>query len=298
MNDLLSQLESLNTGDSFESSEKLLHAKTHCGVMSASNINKLATYQPDPQAIATLEVEIEELDYQISTSTRGTKTAEKAREAKQKQLDRMVNDELPEGAIAWCDKLAADRMFGFVEKLDVSFDNFATRYGKEHEPLAVEALKQRFPDYDFRFVNDAQEFITLDGFGLVGATPDSIVFVNGVRFATLDIKNPPTKSIHLEYGLIENVLQFKRDYPVYYWQLVKQAMCAKVNTMCFVSYCHYAPEHLKLFYYEFELIQDDAEFLLSRIVKADKYIKDRIEKLNSRFLVSKKEELTTVNKTN
>jgi len=263
--------------------KEITHAKTHNGVMSASNINKLATYQPDPSAIAALELEIEELDYQIANSSRGTKTAEKERETKQRKLDRMFNDELPQGAIEWCNRLAADRIFGFVEKMDVSFDNFATRYGKEHEPLAVEALKQRFPQYDFRFVNDEQGFIVLDGFELVGASPDSVVFANGVKFATLDIKNPPTKSIHLEYGLIESAAQFKRDYPAYYWQLVMQAMCAKVDVMCFVSYCHYAPDHLQLFNYEWGLVHDDAVFLLSRIKKADKYINDRIQGLNERF---------------
>ena len=263
--------------------EQVTFARAHCGIISASKVAKLATYQPDPATISALEREIEVRDYQIANSTRGTKTAEKSRETKQKQLDRMMNDDLPEGAIEWCEKLAADRLIGFVEKMDVSYDGAATRYGKEHEALAVAALIEKFPAYDFRFTNENQRFIKLYDFDYVGATPDALIYERrylDYKKATLDIKNPLSKVIHLRYKLIKSIDDFKRLYPLYYWQLVHQAMCAKVDIMCFASYCHYAPEKFRLFYFEFAVPQADADFLLSRIVKAELMIASIIEQFN------------------
>jgi len=285
-NELLKQLLGLDTSKlksiKLESPEddQITFARAHCGVISASKVATLATYQPDPQAIATLEREIEELDCQIATSTRGTKTTEKARETKQRQLDRMLGDDLPEGAVAWVESLAMDRITGFCEESDVSFDSKETRWGKSKEALAVDALKARYPEVVFYNTGEKQKFIKLDGFDFVGATPDAIV-TDTEDFAVVDIKCPFSRRIHgMDYRSIQSFAQFKRDYPLYYWQATLQMMCAKVDKFMFASFDPRQKSPHDLFVHEFDLVREDADFLLSRIVKAELMIASIIERFN------------------
>jgi len=264
--------------------EKITFARNHCGIISASKVATLATYQPDPQAIATLELEIKELDCQIANSTRGTKTAEKARETKQKQLDRMLGDDLPEGAVKWIEELAMARLTGFCEESDVSFSSKETAWGKSKEALAVESLERRFPALDFRATNENQEFIRLDGFDYVGATPDALVYERrylNYRKFVLDIKCPFSRRIHgIDYRNIQSFAQFKRDCPLYYWQATLQMMCAKVDKFMFASFDPRQKSPHDLFVHEFDLVREDADFLMSRIVKAELMIASIIEKFN------------------
>jgi hypothetical protein len=264
--------------------EQITHAKSHCGFISASHVATLATYQPDHQVIAALELEIEELDYQISTSTRGTKAAEKSRESKKKQLDRMVNDDLPEGAVTWAEEIAMMRLTGFCEESDVSFGNKATRWGNAKEAFAVETLKSRYPALDFRATCEDQEFILMDGFEKVGATPDSLVYERryiDYRKFVLDIKCPFNRRIHgIDYKNIQSFAQFKRDYPLYYWQATLQMMCAKVDKFMFASFDPRQTAPNDLFVHHFDLVQADADFLLSRITKAELMIESILEQFN------------------
>jgi len=260
----------------------LAYAKSHCGVISASKVYTLATYQPNQDVIESLIEEIVVLESKIANSASGrVKTATDALETKQRQLDRMLNDDLPDGAVAWCRKLACMRETGFCEESDVSFDNKATRWGKLNEPRAIEKLESRYPEFFFGLTGDNQQFILLDDFKFVGATPDAwIVDCNtGNYYAVLDVKCPFERDIHrFNYGRIQSYEQFKRDYPIYYWQGVLQMMCAKVNKFMFASYDpRFESVGKDLYVYEFDLIQEDADFLLARIKKAEHLISELME---------------------
>lgn len=281
--DLLQSLLSVDTSNQqvvkIEQNDNtdLAYAKSHAGVISASKVSILATYQPNIDVIEQLKADIAELESKIANSASGrVKNATETLESKQRQLDRMLNDELPDGAVAWARKLACMRMTGFCEESDVSFDNKATRWGKLNEPRAIARIAKEYPFYEFLFTCENQEFIKLDGFDFVGATPDSQVFYypTQVKKSVLDVKCPFDRDIHrFDYGRIESYAQFKRDYPMYYWQGVLQMMCAKVDKFMFASYDHrFESVGKDLFVYEFDLIQEDADFLRSRIEKAEKLI--------------------------
>jgi hypothetical protein len=254
------------------------YAKLHAGVISASQVYRLASYQPNQDDIEQLKADIDELENKIANSTNGrVKMATEALEAKQRQLDRMLSDELPEGAVSWCEDLAMMRMTGFCEESDVSFDSRETRWGKAKEPLAIERLKYSYPLREFTATNESQQFIKLDGFENVGATPDAVIIDcdTGNDYAVLDVKCPFSRKIHfLKYGRIQSYAQFKRDYPMYYWQGVLQMMCAFVNKFMFASFDPRQKSPNDLFVYEFDLITEDADFLLSRIVKAEQRINE------------------------
>ena len=257
----------------------LAYAKSHCGVISASKVYTLATYQPNQETIESIMQDIAILESKIANSTNGrVKTATDALESKQRQLDRMLNNELPGGAVAWCRKLACMRETGFCEESDVSFDNKATRWGKLNEPRAIDRLINKFQNFDFINTCDDQKFIKLDGFELVGATPDAVVIdvETGNKIAALDVKCPFERDIHrYDYGRIQSYEQFKRDYPAYYWQGVLQMMCAKVDKFMFASYDpRFESVGKDLYVYEFDLVQEDADFLLARIKKAERLISE------------------------
>lgn len=260
----------------------LAYAKSHCGVISASKVYALATYQPNQETIESIMQDIAILESKIANSTSGrVKTATDALESKQRQLDRMLSDELPDGAVSWCEDLAMMRLTGFCDESDVSFDSKETRWGKVKEALAIDKIKQSHQFYDFCYTCESQMFIKLDGFEYVGATPDSVIFdyESGNKIAVLDVKCPFVRKIHfLKYGRIQSYAQFKRDYPVYYWQGVLQMMCAKVDKFMFASYDpRYESVGKDLFVYEFDLVQSDADFLRSRIKKAEQLINELME---------------------
>lgn len=260
----------------------LAYAKSHCGVISASKVYTLATYQPNQETIESIMQDIAILESKIANSTSGrVKTATDALESKQRQLDRMLNNELPGGAVAWCRKLACMRETGFFEESDVSFDNKATRWGKLNEPRAIDRLINEFQTFNFINTGDNQKFIKLDGFELVGATPDAVILDKIAPFpvAVLDVKCPFERDIHrFDYGRIQSYAQFKRDYPSYYWQGVLQMMCAKVGKFMFASYDpRYESVGKDLYVYEFDLVQSDADFLRSRIEKAERLISELME---------------------
>lgn len=267
----------------------LAYAKSHCGVISASKVLTLATYQPNQDVIESLKSDIAELESKIANSTSGrVKTATEALETKQRQLDRMFDDELPYGAVEWCKKLACMRETGFCEESDVSFDSKETRWGKLNEPRAIAKLIERYQARRFLNTCENQKFIKLDGFESVGATPDAIVIYDETNEDgyqptkwVLDVKCPYNREIHRhKYGKIESYAQFKRDYPMYYWQGVLQMMCAKVNKFMFASYDYrYESVGKDLFVYEFDLIQEDADFLRSRIEKAERLISELMERV-------------------
>lgn len=288
--DLLQSLLSVDTSNQqvvkLEQSDNtdLAYAKSHCGVISASKVYTLATYQPNADVMDALALEIDEITAKIDESKTGkTKTLSALLESKTKQYNRMFNDELPEGAIEWCKKLACMRETGFCEESDVSFESKETRWGKLNEPRAIAKLIEQYPATRFLNTLDNQKFIKLDGFEYVGATPDAIVIYDETNEDgyqptkwVLDVKCPFNREIHLYgYGRIKNYEQFKRAYPMYYWQGVLQMMCAKVNKFMFASYDYrFESVGKDLFVYEFDLIQEDADFLRSRIEKAERLISE------------------------
>jgi len=256
------------------------YAKSHCGMITASKVSTIANYQPNSDVMHDLALEIAELRAKIDESKTGkTKTLNALLEWKTNQYNRMFNDELPGGAVKWCEKLACMRMTGFCEESDISFDSKETRWGKLNEPKAIAKLIERFPEFIFLNVLGNQRFIKLNDFEYVGATPDAVISTNGIGYTTvLDVKCPFNREIHLlNYGQIQNYAQFKRDYPMYYWQGVLQMMCAKVDKFMFASYDYrFESTGQDLFVYEFDLIQEDADFLLSRITKAERLINEII----------------------
>jgi hypothetical protein len=270
--DLLEQLQSLNTGFEEKESTAAVYAKTHCGFISGSNVAKLCSYQPDVATIEQLETEIEELTHKILSSTTGkVKTATDARDSKKKQLDRLLSDELPDGAVKFCEELAMKRITGYCEKSDVDFRSKECAWGVANEPLAVDAVTAYYSD--IRATKEQQAFIKLDDFEKVGCTPDGIIYANDNPIMSVDIKCPFNRRIHgIDNRNVQSFAQFKRDNSAYYWQFTLQMLCVGVNQHLFASFDPRFHADKQLIMHTFCLVQADADFMLSRLVEAEKMI--------------------------
>lgn len=276
--DLLAQFASLDTNNQQiikleYQDENEMYAKTHCGVISSSNVSRLCTYQPSQAVINQLRAEIAELNEKIASSTNGkVKTATKERDSKQQQLDRMLSNDLSDAAIEWIEELAMQRIAGFNAGRHVDFKSKATDWGNLNEPLAIEALKDKFSDSVFKFTNNEQRFITLDNYSHVGATPDAVIYEHDKPFMTVDVKCPYKLRIHRKNRKIRDFAEFKSVYPVYYWQFTHQMMCAVVKRHLWVSYAPDMPKPHDLITRVFGLVESDAEFLRARIATAERII--------------------------
>ena len=274
--DLLAQLQSLNTGFEDKESTAAVYAQTHCGVISGSNIGAFCTFQPDPATMAQLELDIEELSYKIATSKTGkTATNEKLLASKTSQLERMLSNELPDGAIELCERIAPKRAWGYCAESDVDTTTKAMAWGKKYEHFAVDAIIEKYPDIDLRNTKENQLFFKLDGFDYVGCTPDGGIYLNDKRDAASDIKCPFERAIHVKNMRIKTFADLKRKDPNYYWQFHLQMLCFGVTKHSFFSFDPRPPEefkHLRLIRHDFDLVQADADFMLSRIVAAEKLI--------------------------
>ena len=278
--DLIAQFMS-NTGETVEvlkidppEAEAAAYAETHCGVISGSTVAALCTYQPDIASIEQLENDIEELTHKIESSVSGkTKTATEARDSKQRQLDRMLSDELPGGANELCYVLAMKRFTGYSAELDAERTTKEMQYGKKYESMAVDALLSVYDNLDIRYTKENQKFVKLGDYEFVGCTPDGVIYVDDKPIQTLDIKCPFNRVIHARDNLlIKSFADFKTKYPVYYWQFTMQMICLDVTSHSFVSFNQFFPANLRLIKHDFVLVQQDADFMLERIAKAEKLI--------------------------
>jgi hypothetical protein len=258
-----------------------VYAQTHCGFISGSNVAKLCSYQPEICDIEQLETEIEELTHKILSSTTGkTKTASDARETKQRQLDRLTSGELPSGAVKFCEELAMLRITGYCEKSDVDFRSKECVWGVDNEPLAVDALSKYYSD--IRATKENQSFIKLRDFDRVGCTPDGVIYTDDEPLMSMDIKCPFNRRIHgIDNRNVQSFAQFKRDNSAYYWQFTLQMLCVGVEKHLFASFDPRFPAELQLIMHEFERVEQDAAFMLSRIAQAEKMINGIIAELGT-----------------
>jgi len=252
-----------------QNSAQVEFARKRSGGVGASKIHALCTNQPDYSKLPDLESAISDLVDKINNSKTGkTITAEKDLETKQRQLDAILNDRLPTGALELAETIALERLTGFCEESDVGFDSPATRWGNKYEAEAIEALKSEYHDYDFLFVNDEQKSFQLLDYPHEWATPDAVLSIAGYHIAALDAKCPFDRKVHFRnWRLIKDRESFKKLHPMYYWQGVDQMLATGLKAFWFVSYDrrYKGTKIPSLVVHKFELSQPDADFLLSRV---------------------------------
>ena len=274
--------------DSTQNNEQIEFARKRFGGLGASQIHAICTYQPDTAQLPKLESELSSYlqrleeksclgfweadfksdDIEMELKAKGAITIYRNAESTQKKIDAINTDSLPDGALELAEKIALERLTGFCEESDVSFDTPATRWGNKYEAEAIEALKAEYPEYDFLFTGEEQKSFQLLDYQHEWATPDAVASIAGYRAATVDSKCPYNRRVHFRnWRLITGRESFKKMHPVYYWQGVDQMLATELKAFWFVSY---DPRCIDtkipaLVVHKFELYQPDADFLLSRV---------------------------------
>lgn len=95
---------------------------------------------------------------------------------------------LSDGAITYLMEKVKEGITGTMYQ----FDSWATDHGNEHEPRAIEALRERFPNLNY-YGNENRKFIKL--FPRVGGSPDGDDMPAGNT--TFEIKCTPKGVIHM-----------------------------------------------------------------------------------------------------
>lgn len=151
------------------------------------------------------------------------------------------------------------------------FNSDAMEWGNAHEEEAATAFQEK-TGLKFTYHGVAfPKFYEYTDFS--GGSPDGV----GEDFI-IEIKCPYNSGEHLEHLLFTTAEDLKDYKPEYYWQMVMNMLCCKVNKGYFISYDpRYAIEVQQLKVLEVVPEEKDFEELKERLAEAEKQLSVLIE---------------------
>lgn len=183
-----------------------------------------------------------------------------------KTLKAKANNELSEGAKTYVLEKIVEIVTGrqFNE-----FTNEATAWGHEHECKARDLYSEQTGNEIIEVGFVAHPEITN-----YGGSPDGMFknFEKGI-----EIKCPFNPVHHLEYCLIDSDEYFKTNHKDHYWQCMSNMLINGVDEWDFISFCPYF--QTKLFIYTLKRNEDDCNFLLRKVQRANDHLIEMIERL-------------------
>jgi hypothetical protein len=160
-------------------------------------------------------------------------------------------------------------------EFDIHFENDATRWGKEHEPLAVHIHEKRS-----KSVTEEIGFQVHHAYPFLGASPDRKVFRDG-KVGVMEVKCPYEAKNHVKHMMIESVEYLKAEFPKYYWQMVCEFVCTPdVEFVDFVSFDPRMSKKYRYFCFTFTPSNEDCQFLINRAIEAETKRQKIINKIN------------------
>lgn len=168
-----------------------------------------------------------------------------------------------------------------LEKVSESLGGFAQSamgaaldWGTDLEPLAIDTYS-RIKGYPV----DKASFIPVGDY--YGGSPDGLVQPDGI----IEVKCPYNSANHFKHGLIKTPEDFKRIASNYYYQCISNMICAEARWCDFISFDPRVAEEYQLFVFRLELDLSEADFMVSKIETAAKYIKELKEKIENARLI-------------
>lgn len=136
-------------------------------------------------------------------------------------------------------------------------------YGKEQEPIAIEAFCEKT---GFKW-----EEIGFVAFGeWAGGSPDGIINDTDI----LEIKCPWAIETQLDYLMLTDQWDLKRLKPDYYWQCMSNLLFTMKEKCHFVSFDDRYPDDKKIVHLEIKPVSDDFQKITDAIEKA---VKEKLE---------------------
>lgn len=155
------------------------------------------------------------------------------------------------------------------------FENFATKWGTEHEPIARNEFEKRMK-LDVEQVG----FVPFNEFS--GGSPDGIFYTaEGNKDGILEIKCPYNSANHIEHLLIQDQKYFKDNFKEYYWQMQSNMLFTGTSKAWFISFDPRAKDHA-LFMMLFVADKLDHELIEKKIKVAVEFKKEILSQINSK----------------
>ena len=156
-----------------------------------------------------------------------------------------------------------------------SFENDATRWGHEQEPIAVKVHELRS-----KSMTEEIGFQIHPELDCLGATPDRKVYRNG-KHGVLEVKCPYEGTNHIKHMMIDSVEYFKSNFPKYYWQTVCEFICTPdAEFVDFVSFDPRLSKKYRYFCFTFTPSEEDCKLIIERVKIAEKLKNEILNKLN------------------
>lgn len=189
-----------------------------------------------------------------------------------KRTDGKIDGKFSDGAKTYLRKKVSEHLTGYIRQLSV----FATQWGEQYEPEAIELLKKEFPEI-IHFGGNEKTFFQYGEF-FAGGSPDA-EFKN----ISFEIKCPENFENHIEYSMMKNAIELHKDY--YYQTQFNMLILSKKLGIpfedmkgFFVSYCPLIlREEKRLFKME---IAPDMNFynqVSEKLLKAQDYMIEILE---------------------
>lgn len=159
-------------------------------------------------------------------------------------------------------------------EFDTHFENEATRWGNEQEPLAAHVHERRK-----NVMTEEIGFQVHPLYSFLGASPDRKVFDNGT-IGVAEYKCPFNGENHIKHMMIDSVEYFKANFPKYYWQTICEYICTPdVTFVDFISFDPRMEKKFRFFCFRFVPSEDDCTFLINRAIEAEKKKQEILTKI-------------------
>lgn len=138
-------------------------------------------------------------------------------------------------------------------------------YGKETEPIAIEAFCELTG-----FTHEAIGFVAFGDHA--GGSPDGILNDTDV----LEVKSPYAIETQIDYLMLTDQYDLKRNFPAYYWQVMSNLLFTGKEKAHFVAYDPRYPAPKNIVHIEVKPIPEDVD----RIIKAiEKGVEEKLKML-------------------
>ena len=166
----------------------------------------------------------------------------------------------------------------YIELHDIS--NRAMNYGTDTESLARETYS-KLMGYEVMEV----EFVPLEGYeNICGTSSDGIVLKEN---GGCEIKCPFMIEHHMEYLMLQNVLELLELKPEYYWQMRLNMLTWNLDWYDFISFCPYISKSKQMKVLRMFRDKEIDKEIYHRIDLAKKYMTEQIERINNVQMIIK-----------
>ena len=155
------------------------------------------------------------------------------------------------------------------------FENFATKWGTEHEPIARKEF-EKLTGLDVEQVG----FVPFNEYS--GGSPDGVFYnADGKKDGILEIKCPYNSANHIEHLLIQDQNYFKENFKEYYWQMQSNMLFTGTHKAWFISFDPRAKDHA-FFMMLFQSNISDQQLIEKKLKVANDYKNEILNKINSK----------------